>query len=362
MKNQLIFSALIAVLVSACKVSDTPPSPYEAGAYIINRGNFSDNNGTISYIPTSSSTAQTDIFNLVNLRPLTGGVQDYAEVDGKGLILVDNSTAGQDKIEIVEVGTFRSLATLAAPDIENPRQILRVGGNKAYVTCWGATGSFANFYPNAGYIAVVSLTSNTVIKRIPVGKGPEQMTLFENEVFVGYTDGTGEKAITVINLATDGLKTPAIDIGTNGNPVGIDANGKLWVYANKEMIRTNPQSKAIEARLKVGTHPSKSPSSIVQSPDKQQFYFVYAFYDAADNYKRKGETYRFKIADASISSTTPFINRLFEGLGVDPKTGNIYAGVVPSYKQAGYVLRYQPDGKLIDSVRAEIAPTKFVFK
>lgn len=362
MKNQLICAALIAVFVSACSVDDAPPSPYEAGAYVINRGNFSDNNGTISYIPTNASTAQTDIFNLVNLRPLTGGVQDYAEVDGKGLILVDNSTAGQDKIEIVEAGTFRSLATLAAPEIENPRQVLRVGGNKAYVTCWGATGSFTAFYPNSGYIAVVNLTSNTVIKRIPLGKGPEQMTLFENEVFVGYTDGTGEKAVTVINLTTDGLKTPSVEVGTNGNPVGIDANGKLWVYANKEMIRVNPQSKAIEARLKVGTHPSKLPSSIVQSPDKQRFYFVYAFYDAADNYKRKGETYRFSITEASISSTTPFINRLFEGLSVDPKTGNIYAGVVPSYKQAGYVLRYQPDGKLIDSVRAEIAPTKFVFK
>lgn len=362
MKNQLICAALIAVFLSACKVADTPPSPYEAGAYIINRGNFSDNNGTISYLPTSSSIAQTDIFNLVNMRPLTGGVQDYAEVDGKGLILVDNSTAGQDKIEIVEAGTFRSLATLSAPDIENPRQILRVGGNKAYVTCWGATGSFANFYPNPGYIAVVSLTSNTVIKRIPAGKGPEQMTLFENEVFVGYTSGTGEKAITVINLMTDGLKTPSVDIGVNGNPVGVDANGKLWVYANKEMIRVNPQSKAIEARLKVGTHPSKTPGSIVQSPDKQRFYFVYSFYDGADNFKQKGETYRFNITDASISSTTPFINRLFEGLSVDPKTGNIYAGVVPSYKQAGYVLRYQPDGKLIDSVRAEIAPTKFFFK
>jgi hypothetical protein len=362
MKNQLVFAVILTAFLSACNVADTPPSPYETGAYIINRGNFSDNNGTVSYLPTGAKTAQTDIFNLVNLRPLTGGVQDYTESDGKGLILVDNSTAGQDKIEIVEAGTFRSLATLAAPDIENPRQVLRVSANKIYVSCWGATGSFSDFYPNPGYIAVINLASNTITKRITVGKGPEQMTLLDGEVFVGYTDGTGEKTVTVINTTTDSPKTPSIDVGTNASPVGIDANGKLWIYANKEMIRVNVATKAIETRLKVGTHPSKTPSSIVQSPDKQQFYFVYAFYDAADGYKRKGETYRFSISDAAIASTTPFINRLFEGLGIDPKTGNIYAGVVPSYKQAGYVLRYEPTGKLIDSVKAEIAPTKFFFK
>jgi hypothetical protein len=49
-------------------------------------------------------------------------------------------------------------------------------------------------------------------------------------------------------------------------------------------------------------------------------------------------------------------------LAVDPQTGNLYAGLVPSFKQAGFVFRYKPDGSFIDSVKAEIAPSKFFFK
>ena len=49
--------------------------------------------------------------------------------------------------------------------------------------------------------------------------------------------------------------------------------------------------------------------------------------------------------------------------GIDPKDGTIYAGVTPSYKQAGYVLRYEPSNKrIIDSVKVEIAPSGFYFK
>jgi hypothetical protein len=90
---------------------------------------------------------------------------------------------------------------------------------------------------------------------------------------------------------------------------------------------------------------------------------VYSFYDPADGYKQKGETYSFSINDTSIPANTPYINRLFSGLGVDPRDGTIYAGVTPSYKQAGYVLRFNPTTvRLIDSVRVEIAPSGFYFR
>ena len=90
--------------------------------------------------------------------------------------------------------------------------------------------------------------------------------------------------------------------------------------------------------------------------------YVYSFYDAADGYKQKGETYSFSINDAVISTAKPLINKLFTGMSVDPASGNIYAGFTPSYKQAGYVFRYQSNGILIDSLKAEIAPEGFLFK
>ncbi|GAB3962716.1 hypothetical protein GCM10028805_64380 [Spirosoma harenae] len=368
MKKQLTKSialSLLALTVWNCKTSDPEPTPYESGAFILNAGNFLDNNGTVSFIPRNSTTASTDIFNTVNTRTLTGSVQGYIEINGKGVILVDNSDAGKDKVEIVESGTFKSLATLQAPDVENPRYVAMAGPNKAYISCWGTTGTYPNFYVNPGYVLVVDLASRTITKKITVTKGAERIVVLGNEAYVGSAGG--ERTLTVINTDTDEIKQPGLDVGVNTSPIAVDANNKLWAYASAttEMVRINPTSKTIEARLGVGSS-GKSPGAIAISADKLSFYFVNSFYDPADSYKEKGETYTFKVTDNSISTTTPFIRRLFSGLGVDPQTGIIYAGVTPSYKQAGYVLRYQPNvggtATLIDSVRAEIAPSKFYFR
>ena len=79
--------SLLALSVWNCKTSDpVVPSPYESGAYVLNAGNFFDNNGSISFIPRNSTTASTDIFNTVNTRTLTGSVQNYNEINGKGVI------------------------------------------------------------------------------------------------------------------------------------------------------------------------------------------------------------------------------------------------------------------------------------
>lgn len=366
MKNQwgTIVAGLGLLGVWNCKVPDPAPSPYEEGAYIVNAGDPLGNNGSVSFLPRNATTAATDIFKAINGQALTGRVQDYTEIDGKGVILIDNSTAGRDKIELVESGTFKALATFQSPDVENPRYVVMAGPNKAYVSCWDATGNLANFYPKPGYVLVLDLASRTVVKKIPVTRGADRMVVVGSEVFVGSAGG--ERVLTIIDTETDEVRPPGVDVGVNPNPLAVDANSRLWAYASsaKEMVRINTATKTVEVRMKVGNS-AKSPSAIALSKDKQTFYFVNSFADPADNYREKGETYRFSITDSSIPATRPFIGRLFSGLGVDPQTGFLYAGVTPSYKQTGYVLRYQDNGisaVLIDSVRAEISPSKFYFR
>jgi hypothetical protein len=347
--------------IGSCTVPDAAPSPYESGAYVVNAGSIPDNNGSISFLSRRSNTVSTDIFNAANAQPLNGSVQDYTEIDGKGVILVNNTGLGKDRIEIVESGTFKLMTTLSAPDLENPRYVVKAGRNKAYVSCWDTTGAGANAYPRVGYILVLDLASRTVFRKIPVTKGAERMVVVGNEVFVGSAGG--ERVIAVINTDTDEVKEPGISVGVNANPIAVDANGKLWAYASSsnEMIRINPVSKLEETRFKIGNSP-KMLSSIALSADGKMFYFVNSFVDPADN-KLKGETHRFSVNDTSMPGTgRAFINRPFSGLGVDPQTGMLYAGVSPSPRQAGYVLRYEAGGRLVDSVSAELVPTRFFFR
>lgn len=349
---------LISALVS-CREKVPDPEMYELGVIVRNAGNYLDNNGSISFFRREQSTAENDLFFAQNGRSLTGSVQGYAEVGGSSLILVDNSTAGQDKVEIVSRGNFKSVATLTAPDIENPRFALEVTPTKAYVSCWGATGDFSNFFPNPGYVAVIDLRTKTITKKIEVPRGAERMIRVGNDIYVGAIGGT--ENITIIDGATDAIKR-SVRIGPAPDPLAIDANGKLWLQSDKSVARFNVQSGAVETTIRVGSHPVKTPSRFAISPDGRSFYFVYSFYDPADGFKQKGETYRFSIDDTSIRTDTPVINRLFSGLGVDPLQGLIYAGVTPTFKQQGYVVRYRPDGSVVDSIRVDISPSEFLFK
>lgn len=359
-----VLAGLWVLSVGGCKVPDPDPSPFESGVYVVNAGSSFDNNGSISFLPRNSTTASRDIFNEVNDRSLTGRAQDYTEIDGKGVILVDNSAAGQDKIEIVESSTFKSLATIQAPDVINPRAVVAAGPNKAYVSCWDATGDFSNVFINPGYILVLDLASRTVIKKILLTKGAERMVLVGSEVYVGSVGG--ERSLAVIDTETDELRQPGIDVGVNTNPIAVDANGRLWAYASsaKEMVRINTATKAVDVRIRVGNS-VKSPSSIALSQDRQTFYFVNSFVDQNDNLREKGELYSFRITDSAIPATAPVVARFFSGLGVDPQTGFLYAGVTPSARQAGHVLRYRPNGNsvvLVDSAQVAIAPSKFFFR
>lgn len=171
--------------------------------------------------------------------------------------------------------------------------------------------------------------------------------------------------MTVINADTDEVVQPGLDAGVNSSPIGLDFNGKLWAYSSStnEMVRISPTNKLVETRIKVGDG-TKRPTAITLSADKKLIYFVNAYAD-----RQAGETYRFSINDTEILATVPFIRRYFAGLGSDlgvPGTDKgralLYAATPSVTNQPGYVLRYQPNGALVDSIRADIAPTRFYFK
>lgn len=364
--NSIIVRSLVAtslfLSLNACN-SETevvvPAQPYDAGVLVINRGNFLDNNGSIDLLNSTTKATSLDIFQLENINSVAGGVADYTEVDGKGLILVDNSTAGKDYIQIVNSGTFKSVATIPSAQVENPRYVVKAGTNKAYVTCWDAFNADYSYKP--GYVLVIDLTTNAVSKKIAVQEGAEKMIVVGNEVIVASTTYTGTSNISIINTQTDAV-TQTVTIGNEPRLIGADANGKLWFYSEGKFVKFNLSTKTVESRIAFATSSNKSAGNFTFNKDKNTILFVYSYSDAADGYKQKGETYSFNINDASIITSTPFIKKVFTGLGTDPATGNIYAGFSPSLKQAGYVFRYQANGTLIDSVKVGVSPEGFRFK
>ena len=358
MKKQLASSLAVAfstALLWSCNQSDpAPKGDYVSGVFVTNEGNFTQNNGAISYFPRERTTADADIFAAANGTALKGGVQDFVASNGKGIILVDNSDAGQDKLEFVDSHTFKSEGSLGEPDIENPREAVIVG-NKAYVSCWGTN---ADLKYTTGYIAVIDMTSKKVTKKIKVASGPENLVHASGKLYVGsYAWGNGDK-LAIINTNADEALSPIATPGV-ANPIGIDVNGNLLVNAGDKVLRINPETNTTEATLPIATDGFKSPGNFTLSADLKSIFFVLSWF--AGN-KEQGATYKFSITDTQIAMATPLIPRLFVGLAVDPTQGLLYAGVSPSYTQAGYAVRYRADGAVVDSIKVGVAPTGFFFQ
>jgi YVTN family beta-propeller protein len=356
MKKQLTRLVIVSLSIFAFACNQSDPAPkgdYVQGVFVINEGNFTQNNGTISFFSRELTNVVGDLFRTVNGADMQGGGQGYAIVGDEGFILVDNNT-GTDKVEIVNSNTFEKITTIAAPDIENPREIVG-SSNKAYVSCWGTNADLSN---RTGYVAVIDVSTNKVIKKIPIAAGPETLLYHNGKVLVGTYSYAGGNTLTIINSATDEIEK-TVTLNGVPSPIGVDANGKLWVAASNQAVRLNAETYAVEAVLPIGSDPSKSAENFVFSSDRKTIFFVLSYYSGA---KRAGETYQFEVGATQINLATPVIKRAFTGLAVDPLQGLIYAAVTPNFGQAGYAVRYRTDGSVVDSIKVGVAPTGFFFK
>ena len=355
--TQVVLAASLTFITWSCNQKDpVAKGDFVSGVFVMNIGNFFSNNGSISFFSREQNTSEADIYSKVHGATLNGGVEDYATFDDRGAILVDNSAAGQDRVEIINSNTFEKVASIGAPDIENPRKVVFANSSKAYVSCWGTNGDY-NY--KTGYIAVIDLNTNKVTKKINIADGPEKLVLNNGKLFVGTTQYGAGKNLTVINAISDEV-VKTITLSGTTTPIGVDANGKLWVGSGIQVSRINMITYDIEAKLAIGTDATKSAGNFAFSTDLRTVFFVLSYDDA--NYVNHGTTYKFAITDTQVNVTTPFIKRNFSGLNVDPAQGLIYAAVTPSVLQSGYAIRYRTDGSLVDSIKVGIAPIGFFFR
>ncbi len=346
---------LALTTLNACDKDDdsqTPQGQYSSGAFIINEGLFNNGNASISFFNRTTKEVIPNVFETENNRSLGDVAQSLTIHEDKAYIVVNNS----NKIEVVDAGTFKSIGAIENK-VEQCRY-LAAAGKKAYVTSWGLTGN-----PS---VVVVDLNTLQVTKNIPVGKGPEGITLVGNEAFVANSGGyTNDNTISVINTTTDEV-SQTISVGDHPTQLVTDANGKLWVlcrgkygdFSNSadlgtkaELIRITPATKAIEARMDVGTLQTSKPGNLSINREKNTLYFTLA-----------GGVHAVSINATSIPANNPIVKKSFYGIGIDPVENILYGADALNYKQNGWVYRFTNQGEKIDSFRVQLIPNGFAFQ
>ncbi len=319
------------------KDDPTPVATLTNSVYVINEGTASG--GAISLFDKTTRAVKVDLFKDRNGRKLGPFVQSAAIIGERMYVVVN----GANRIEVVNRATFDTLTVIRG--LDQPRYILPISADKAYVTEW--QGAYPDYEP--GRVAVLDLRTNTITRRLPVGIGPEQLVLADGRVYVTASYGT---ALTVIDPATDAV------VGTVPVPAGSrnivrDNTGSLWVLCSQydtptdHLVRFRPTAPTVlQADI---TFPNAYTNGNLR-PNA-----------AADRLYVSLSTGTYALpSTATALPPTPLIARNFYGLGVDPQDGTLYAGTA-SFSADSWAVRYTPAGIAIDSFQVSRGPNGFLF-
>ncbi|MCX6285819.1 MAG: hypothetical protein NTY96_01720 [Bacteroidetes bacterium] len=325
---------------------DTSKVTYENGIFVVNEGNYSRANASVTYIDNKSDSVYQDIFRSANSRGL-GDVAQSMKVSGnKGFIIVNNN----DRIEVVSLTDFKTITSISG--FNSPRYIEFVDSTKAYVT---------NMRKN---ISVVDLRSLTIKKTISTPYWTEGLLHFGQYMFVTCIGSFNEPSadrkaqVYIIDTQTD-MITDSILMGKEPVSITVDRKNKIWVictggYDNYEA----PTLKRIDPSLmivdKSFTFPVQQgvPSRLCINPTGDTLYYL------------NNGVFQMS-ANATELPTTALIpanGRLFYGLGIHPQTGQVFVSDAIDYVQSGKVFKCsQASGQVLNTYTAGSIPGSFCF-
>ena len=346
MKKILIMLMLVLPAVSCERIMNNPRTedPEESfiageGVFIMNEGNFTWGNGSVSYFSYDSIKIHNDVFFKVNGRPLGDVPNSMSIYNDYAYIVVNNS----GKVEVVKRNSLESVTTITG--LNSPRNIAIISNSKAYVS---------SLYSDS--LTIIDLTTNSVSGYINIRRTSEAIAVTGNSAFVSSWYGGDE--IMVINTEVDKV-IDSVKVGREPESIVIDKNYILWVLCNggwarennAELVGINTQTHSVMKRH-IFSSILDSPSSLIINGGGDTLFFL-----------EKGIR-RMDIEAVQIPSE-PFIeekDHLFYKLGVNPVNGDIFVTDAVDYQQRGYIYMYNNKGEYLRSCQAGIIPGSLCFK
>ncbi|HQO50237.1 MAG TPA: DUF5074 domain-containing protein [Bacteroidales bacterium] len=339
----LLFIVTVAMIFSCTKTPVDEPIEYENklgnGFYVLNEGNFTYGNASMSYYQSDSSKMLQQVFYNRNDVPLGDVAQGMTFWGDYAFVIVNNSGI----VWAINAETAKIVSKLSG--LHSPRYMIVIDANKSYISDFQMKG-----------ITVVNTSTLQAQGTILTGKTTERMVLYQDKVFVAnwsnYNQTSTNNTIQVIDVIRDKL-TDSIVVTKEPNSMVLDKFGKLWVlcsggYLNEEqpaLYKINTTNLAIESVFTF-QNINSSPNQLTINASSDTLYFI------------NNNIYRMPV-DATSLPEHAFVdrkNRNFYHLAVDPNTSEVLATDAGNYLQSGYVFRFKPDGTIIDSLAAGIIP------
>jgi len=352
----LALVALPTLLVTGCDLfgSNDNESRVTTDVVIANSGNFSAQDGSLTlYSPTDSTAAHNDI-NVAFINNLA--------LHNDRLFVVDNTqsdNAGRiTSFDTDQFGPIDQVLDLQRP----PRRIAFPSENKGYVP--NLSRFDENFVPDTSTVSVVDLETNSVTKRVDVGRSPEGIAVAEGKAFVANSaDGT----LSVLDTETD-VVTSTLSLNDCPSPKSVFVDGENEVAVvcqggaeqSSEVLFLNSNEEEVEGRVELGA-PVGSANGSQSAYYSEEAEELYAISGSQTYGGGTGEIFRVD-TDANTLDTTldvPQSESLtgISAVGYDDVTQDLYVTRFPVDDSGGPLLTADGTALVID--RAGDVVTRF---
>lgn len=341
--------ALGATLLSSCeKTDDEPAGIYQKGVFIANEGNFTKDNGSVSFYHYDGDSVSNNIFQKTNGRVLGDVVQSVKVSGDRAYVVVNNS----NKIEVVNSQTFKEVGVIEG--ITSPRQ-MEVYGSTAYVTCWDKT------------VKVLDLNSLAITKSIDVGAGAEGMLIVDDKLYVANGGAYGkDSTISVIDMNTNEVVS-SIELKYNPISMVLDKEGYLWALCAGKSIYDDAymlveESPAILYKVDLATNSPIISFEIFQNDHPKKLAIDN---DGSTLYFQGGYVsfgfYKFTV-EGTEGNLTKFIDLGAYGFSYNSEKDELYLTDAGDYSAAGKFIRYSTSGEKLGEYTAGIIPNGAAMK
>lgn len=358
--NNILFLSVFALIIltsTSCtkdnnknnsEPTDTTALRSVNKVFVVNEGQFMQNNSSLSIYDPSTGTVMNNGFATVNQVPL-GDVANSASILGDLIYIVVNNSG---KIYIADKHSLVHKATITG--LDSPREILFISDTKAYVSDLYAKG-----------IHIIDLTTNTVSGFINLDNGNKQFvqhcaeSMLAADGLIYASSWSYGDAVLVIDPSSDQL-IDSIKVPKQPNSIVLDKDGKLWAtsdvgyegnpfgYEAPALTRINLQTRTVEAVYRLSIKASATQLSINKTKDS--LFFLSAGIVKMSIYDKAVPTER--IIDG---------NKLWYSITVSPFADEFYCADAIDYAQNGVVYRYTTGGTVIDSFYAGVNPGAYCF-
>lgn len=355
-----ILSLPVALFLQGCMNDDDlwiPGGPVEplkpGGLFVVNEGNFTYGNSSLSYYDMEQGEVYHDIFYGINGLPLGDVAHSMTIRDSLGYVVINNS----GRIYVIDIRTFEYVGKITG--LTSPRYIHFVNETKAYVT---------DLYARS--IAIVNPMTYEVTGSIPVSNShsgffqhsTEQMLQYDKYVYTNCW--SYDNQILIIDSELDRV-VDSIEVLKQPNSMVMDKNKNLWIlcdggfqdspygYEAPGLLRIKADSR--EAEIIHRFMEGEKPSDLKITGTGDTLYFI------------NKHIYRYAIENSSepeLLLPSPYTEALSGGyyaMEVDPVSSHLYVADAIDHLQRGNIYRYNATGTPVDTFSAGISPGAFCF-